>query len=63
MKKKKIDKEPSERTIIQLKVEFQFAHFSNVQAVAMALAQSGYFVNIRNDGGTYILKVYMYPRC
>jgi hypothetical protein len=56
MKKKKIK--------IELHTSLEFANYQNVVNTAMALAQSGWFINIiKSDNGWYLLEVYriIYP--
>ena len=48
-----------EKKEIVLHTSFEFAHYENVVNTAMALAQSGWFINIRkSDNGWYLLEVY-----
>jgi len=56
--KKKIE-EKIETLKVKKHSEFKFAYIENCQNVAMALARSGYFINIRLDQSTYILSIYI----
>ena len=48
-----------EKREIELHTSFEFANDQNVVNTAMALAQSGWFINIRkSDNGWYLLEVY-----
>ena len=40
------------------KVEFRFTYYKNAINVANALVMSGYFIKLRKENFTYILKVF-----
>lgn len=43
---------------VELYTWFSFAYIANAQNVAMALAQSGYLVNIVSDGSGFRVDIY-----
>lgn len=47
-----------ETTNLELYTHFSFSYIENATNVGMALAQSGYFINIIRDGTGYRLDVY-----
>ena len=52
-------KEKKESIKITKHTTFKLAHYQNVQALVLALTQSGYFVRTtQNDGTLYEIEVY-----
>ena len=53
-------KESEVKVELKLHSSYQLAHFQNVTNVAMALSQSGFFVNIgKADNGWYQIDIYI----